>query len=295
MPYDTLTAPRRLIEGLRGRHAWRPTSARRCWPVRQARRPPADPLALARQLTAKVSVPGKIKNRLTAAAQFIENFKHRKTLVKGMDEAFATGAAPSPLHHGWRGCGAADRRHLVRRHDAPRAWRPARRSTGPRCRACRRANTSAPGPAGTTPPGRRSPTRSPAPTLLYKPWGGACAGGQLPHLRQRLRRGADRDRHPDADPAPGCSSAARTLGFVFLGCRFNDQLPRAFARQIMKRSAGPHYAVLPTNRPRAWRAASWPNKASRASRCRWPRWRPPCANRSPTRPCRPEPCNKETR
>ena len=35
------------------------------------------------------------------------------------------------------------------------------------------------------------------------------------------------------------------LGFVFLGCRFNDQLPRAFARQTMKRSAGPHYAVLP--------------------------------------------------
>jgi hypothetical protein len=26
------------------------------------------------------------------------------------------------------------------------------------------------------------------------------------------------------------------LGFVFLGCRFNDQLPRAFARQITKRS-----------------------------------------------------------
>ena len=35
------------------------------------------------------------------------------------------------------------------------------------------------------------------------------------------------------------------LGFVFPGCRFNDQLPRAFARQVMKRSAGPHYAVLP--------------------------------------------------
>jgi len=32
---------------------------------------------------------------------------------------------------------------------------------------------------------------------------------------------------------------------VFLGCRFNDQLPRAFARQIMKRSRGPHFAVLP--------------------------------------------------
>ena len=39
--------------------------------------PPAEPAALAAVLTAKVSVPGKIKNRLTAAAQFIVNFKHR--------------------------------------------------------------------------------------------------------------------------------------------------------------------------------------------------------------------------
>ena len=60
--------------------------------------PPADPLALAAFLTAKVSVPGKIKNRLTASAQFIENFKHRKTLVKAMDEAYAQAATPSALH-----------------------------------------------------------------------------------------------------------------------------------------------------------------------------------------------------
>ena len=61
--------------------------------------PPADPVALAGVLTARVSVPGKIKNRLTAAAQFIENFKHRKTLVKAMDEAFTVQAVPSALHH----------------------------------------------------------------------------------------------------------------------------------------------------------------------------------------------------
>ena len=61
--------------------------------------PPADPVALAGVLTAKVSVPGKIKNRLTAAAQFIENFKHRKTLVKAMTEACTVAAAPSALHH----------------------------------------------------------------------------------------------------------------------------------------------------------------------------------------------------
>jgi len=34
--------------------------------------------------------------------------------------------------------------------------------------------------------------------------------------------------------------------FLFLGCRFRNQLERAYARQIMKRSSdGPHWAVLP--------------------------------------------------
>jgi hypothetical protein len=33
--------------------------------------------------------------------------------------------------------------------------------------------------------------------------------------------------------------------FVFLGCRFATQLERNFARQIIKRSAGRHWAVLP--------------------------------------------------
>jgi hypothetical protein len=60
--------------------------------------PPADPVALAAVLTTKISVPGKIKNRLTAAAQFIENFKHRKTLVKAWTRP-SPPARPSPLHH----------------------------------------------------------------------------------------------------------------------------------------------------------------------------------------------------
>src|SRR5208282_2646256 len=33
--------------------------------------------------------------------------------------------------------------------------------------------------------------------------------------------------------------------FLFLGCRFNDQMSRTFARQIMKRSSNEHWAVLP--------------------------------------------------
>lgn len=59
---------------------------------------PATPEALVGQLTARVSVPHKIRNNLTAAAQFIENFKHRKTVVSLMNEAFAPGVQPNALH-----------------------------------------------------------------------------------------------------------------------------------------------------------------------------------------------------
>ncbi|HEY8908180.1 MAG TPA: SIR2 family protein, partial [Rhodoferax sp.] len=58
---------------------------------------PATPLALAESMTAKVSVPHKIRKRLTQTAQFIENFKHRKSVVHLMNEAFATSPAPSDL------------------------------------------------------------------------------------------------------------------------------------------------------------------------------------------------------
>jgi hypothetical protein len=34
-------------------------------------------------------------------------------------------------------------------------------------------------------------------------------------------------------------------GMVFLGCRFYDQILRIFARSVMRRMAGPHYAVVP--------------------------------------------------
>jgi SIR2-like domain len=47
-------------------------------------------------------------------------------------------------------------------------------------------------------------------------------------------------------PIPAEVQQIRTdRGFLFLGCRFNDQLTRSFARQIMKRSSQQHWAVLP--------------------------------------------------
>ena len=50
------------------------------------------------RLTAKASVPHKIRKNLTAAAQFLENFKHRRTVKTAMTEAFRSSVAPTALH-----------------------------------------------------------------------------------------------------------------------------------------------------------------------------------------------------
>ena len=67
---------------------------------------PATPAALVAVMTAKVSVPHKIRQKLTQAAQFIENFKHRKSVVMIMDEAYASVPTPSPLHRALAASGA---------------------------------------------------------------------------------------------------------------------------------------------------------------------------------------------
>ena len=59
---------------------------------------PADPLQLVGKLTERVTVSHKLRNNLTGTAQYIENFKHRKTLTGLMTTAFVDKAKPSELH-----------------------------------------------------------------------------------------------------------------------------------------------------------------------------------------------------
>lgn len=205
-------------------------------------RPPADPLALAAVLTSKVSVPGKIRHRLTAAAQFIENFKHRKTLVKAMDEAYATAAAPSPLHR-WV---AALRSPLVVDtwyDDTLRSVMAATRDDWAEVQGLSQSEHFGTWVGWYDVQGASLPDPAIAPTVLYKPWGGhAPASNYLVSDSDHVEVLTEIDIQT---PIPALVQQRRaSLGFVFLGCRFNDQLPRAFARQIMKRSKGPHYAVL---------------------------------------------------
>ncbi len=205
--------------------------------------PPADPLALVAQLTASISVPGKIRNRLTAAAQFIENFKHRKTLVKGMDQAFAVQATPSALHH-WLASLPSPLIVDAWYDDTVRSALAALRSDWAEVQGLAQSEHFGTWTGWYDANGRASPDPLDRATVLYKPWGGhAPAGNYLVSDSDFVEVLTEIDIQT---PIPALVQQRRAaLGFVFLGCRFNDQLPRAFARQILKRSAGPHYAVLP--------------------------------------------------
>ena len=207
---------------------------------------PNSPDALVKHLVAKSSVPHKIRNNMTATAQYIENFKHRKTLVGYMAEAFAADAPPTILHEYLAGI---VRKPLL----IVDAWYDNAMSTALKPRALwgQIQGVSQSEHFGTWTHYYRPDGAEADPfeadtwdTLLYKPFGSIVPARNflvsdtdfvevlteidiqtpIPEIVQQLRTG----RH-----------------FLFLGCRFRNQLERTFARQIMKRSSDTHWAVLP--------------------------------------------------
>ena len=206
---------------------------------------PAAPEALAAILTAKVSVPHKIRNRLTAAAQFVENFKHRKTLVGLMNGAFEQKVTPSALHNFVASLPAiplwvdawyddATQNALAARSD----WGQVQGLSQSEHFGTWTGYYDAVGAAAT------EADAAAWNTLLYKPIGGARpASNYLVSDTDYVEVLTEIDIQT---PIPPKVQALRTgRHFLFLGCRFNDQLQRTFARQIMKRSSDQHWAVLP--------------------------------------------------
>ena len=206
---------------------------------------PVSPEALVEKLVAKASVPHKIRKNLTAAAQFIENFKHRKTVTQLMSEAFQADVAPTLLHRY-----LADLLELplvvdVWYDNAMQTALAARDSWG-QVQGVSQAEHfgnwvqyfQADGALVTEADAQHWST------VLYRPLGSVSPAKNylvsdsdyvevlteidiqtpIPAMVQRRRGG----RH-----------------FLFLGCRFRNQLERTFARQIMKRSSDRHWAVLP--------------------------------------------------
>jgi len=207
---------------------------------------PATPLALAEMMTSKVSVPHKIRKRLTQAAQFIENFKHRKSVVHLMNEAFVATPAPSALHLALAGSGAGllvdtwyDDTSAVAmsQTSAARGWAQVQGLS----QSEHFGNwTGVYGADGALLPEMPKDVAR----LLYKPMGShSPAGNYLVSDSDYVEVLTEIDIQT---PIPVAVQAWRTgRNFLFIGCRFDDQLTRCFARQIMKRSSDRHWAVLP--------------------------------------------------
>ena len=206
---------------------------------------PQTPEALVALLTAKASVPPKIRNNLTRSAQFIENFKHRKTLVKLMNEAFTATPAWSPLH---ATLASLDLPLIVSTwyDDAMAAALGATREDWGQIQGLAQSEHFGVWTGGYDASGRWIEDR-PLPhwtTILYQPMGAhGPAANYLVSDTDFVEVLTEIDIQT---PIPATVQDLRSSrSFLFLGCRFNDQLSRSFARQIMKRSSAQHWAVLP--------------------------------------------------
>lgn len=204
---------------------------------------PSTPERLAAALTGKVTVPHRIRNRLTAAAQFIENFKHRKTLVAHMKEAFAPPVAPTPLH----ACLAALPLPLIVTawYDGALAAALAGRPDWGQVQGLSHAERPGAWFGYYDAQGRACEPHDALAwrTLVYQPMGSiAPAANFLVSDSDYVEVLTEIDIQTPIPERVQQLRAGRS--FLFLGCRFNDQLARVFARQVMKRSSDRHWAVL---------------------------------------------------
>lgn len=206
---------------------------------------PATPEALAALITSHVPVPYRVRNRLTAAAQFIENFKHRKTLVKLMHQYFSLSTQASALH-----------RYFAAQPSIPLivdAWYDdamqnalAQRADWGQVQGLSQAEHFATWSGWYDHKGAASTEAEASAwhTLLYKPLGAVVPADNFLVSDSDLV-----EVMTEIDIQTPIPARVQTLRagrrFLFVGCRFNDQLHRVFARQIMKRSSSRHWAVLP--------------------------------------------------
>ena len=207
---------------------------------------PASFEALASRLSARVTVPFKIRANMTAAAQYIENFKHRKTLVAVMKEIFQPPVAPSALH---RYFASLPRLPLLvdTWYDAAAQFAMAGRPSWGQIQGVSRAEHRDQWVKYYQANGTETDAADAAGwgTVLYKPFGSiAPAANFIVSDSDFVEVLTEIDIQTPIQPRVQSLRAGRS--FLFIGCHFRNQLERAYARQIMKRSsAGPHWAVLP--------------------------------------------------
>lgn len=205
---------------------------------------PAGYDQLAEHFGKKVALPKRARGNPWASAQFIESQKLRATVTRLMSEAFAAPVAASPLQRYL--AGLALPLIVDTWYDSAMRIALASRSDWAEIQGISRAGIAenrwyrAYGPEGAELSLESAAERQ---TLLYKPHGSAApAHNYLISDADYVEVLTEIDIQT---PIPEAVRARRSnLGFVYLGCRFHDQLLRNYARQIAKRSAGPHFALV---------------------------------------------------
>ncbi len=208
---------------------------------------PSTPEELAAFFAAKVALPRRAKGNAWASAQHIESTRHRSTLSSLMAEAFAPPVAPTDLHLHLGGLPlplivdswyvGAMRAALSARHPAA-DWGEVQGITRAGIGEDRwyRFYDAAGAEVGRDQADAWT-------TLLYKPHGGVSPA------RNFLISDADYvEVLTEIDiqtPIPEMvRQRRRSRGFLYIGCRFHDQLLRTYARQISKRSGEHHFALV---------------------------------------------------
>lgn len=205
---------------------------------------PLSPEALADWLGTKVALPRRAKGNAWAAAQHIESYKHRSTVTTLMAEAFAAPVQPSALHRHLATLGlplivdawyAGEMRQALAGRDD---WIEVQGITRAGIGEDRWFRFYNPGGALA-----EAVDADAASTVLYTPHGSV-----IPACNFLISDADYVEVLTEIDiqtPIPEVVRERRTAKpFLFLGCRFNDQLLRSYARQIIKRSSEPHFAVV---------------------------------------------------
>jgi len=207
---------------------------------------PTTPEAVAAALHARAPAPSKIRTNMWSVAQFIEQRRHRRTLQGFMTEVFAAPLEPTDFHRFLAGLPLSLVVDTWYDGTFAAAFHAAGRGEAIELQGITRAGetrdiwTKAYDAAGAEVPLERADA---AARVLYAPHGGVRPA------RNFLVSDADYvEALTEIDiqsPIPATVQRRRaSRGFLFLGCRFHDQMLRTYARQIMKRSAGPHHAVV---------------------------------------------------
>jgi hypothetical protein len=206
---------------------------------------PATPNDLVKLLTTKVSVPHKIRNNLTAAAQFIENFKHRKSIVSLMNDAYLPSVTPNILHEFIASLSKNPLLIVDTWYDDAMSKALAGQSNWGQIQGLSQSEhfgkwVNYYDANGNEITDLEADAWS---VVLYKPLGSVA-----PTKNFIISDSDFVEVLTEIDIQTPIPERVQTMRkdahFLFMGCRFNHQLTRTYARQIMKRSSDKHWAVI---------------------------------------------------